>query len=88
MEKILTDVEQYVVDFVLKTRKQKGLSQKNIAYILEVNPSFINDVENPTNRAKYNLNHINTLSDHWGISPREFLPRKAFPVLKNELSDS
>jgi hypothetical protein len=80
MEIILTAVEQFVVDFVLKTRLEKNLTQENISYILGVDKSFINRIENHGNRAKYNLNHINILADHWGISPREFLPKEAFPV--------
>lgn len=73
--------EQYVIDFVYKLRIEKKLRQEDIAYILNVKPSFIGNVENKKNRAKYNLKHINTLADHFGLSPRDFLPER--PV--NEL---
>ncbi len=78
MGKKLTAVEQFVVDFVLKTRLEKKLTQEDIGFILEVDKSFVQQIENQSHRAKYNLNHINLLADHWGISPREFLPVSAF----------
>lgn len=84
MEKTLTDVEQFVVDFVLKIRTEKKLTQEDLGFILGVDRSFINKIENLEHNAKYNLNHINRLADHWGISPQEFLPKKAFPVSQNE----
>lgn len=70
-------IEEYVIDFVRNLRTQRGLRQEDIAYILEVKPSFIGNVESPTHAAKYNLKHINKLADHFGISPRDFLPKKA-----------
>lgn len=76
MEKpLLTLIEQYIVDFVIKLRNEKKLTQEDIGFILGVNQVFIANIENPKNRAKYNVNHINKLADHFGISPREFLPK-------------
>ena len=70
-------IEQYVIDYVFKLRNEKGLSQEGIATILHVKRTFITNVENPKNRAKYNLAHIDKLADHFGLSPRQFLPNKA-----------
>ncbi|RZM25260.1 MAG: XRE family transcriptional regulator [Pedobacter sp.] len=76
MEKsILTSIEQYVVDFVLKIRTDKNLTQEDIGFILGVKQAFIANIENSKNRAKYNLNHINKLADHFGLSPKDFLPQ-------------
>lgn len=80
MKFVLSPIEQYVVDFVLKLRKTKCLTQADIGCILDVGKTFISQVENPGHRAKYNLNHINALADHFDISPADFLPEKAFPV--------
>lgn len=78
MEKtLLTPIEQYVVDFVYKLRNEKKLSQEDIGTILNVKQEFIANIENPRQRAKYNLNHINLLADHFDIPPCDFLPRKA-----------
>ncbi len=74
---ILSPIEQYVVDVVKKKRAEKGYSQKDLAYELDKSFGFIGDVENPKERAKYNLNHINELAKIFKCSPREFLPDKA-----------
>lgn len=73
----LTPVEQYAVDAVKKRRLEKGLSQKELAYQLDMSLGFIGDVENPNYRAKYNLNHLNALAKILECSPRDFMPEKA-----------
>ena len=73
----ISKIEQYIIDFVYKLRKKKNLNQADIATIIGVGRVFVTNVENPSNRAKYNIDHINALADHFGISPRDFLPEKA-----------
>ena len=73
-ESVLTPIEQHVVDFVYKIRVRESLTQEDIGSILGVTQTFIANVENPRNRSKYSLNHINELADHFGLSPRDFLP--------------
>lgn len=75
-ESNLTPIEQHVVDFIYKLRIDKGLTQEDIANIINVSQSFIATIENPNSRAKYNLNHINAIADHFGLSPQEFLPKR------------
>ena len=72
----ITDIEQYVIDFVIKLRDKKNLNQEDIATVLGVKRSFITNIESAKNRAKYNLSHIDKLADHFGISPKDFLPEK------------
>ena len=57
-----TPIEQYVIDKVREKRLAQKMSQATLAYCLGVSRGFIGDVENPNQRAKYNLNHINELS--------------------------
>ncbi|MBO9564876.1 MAG: helix-turn-helix transcriptional regulator [Niastella sp.] len=76
----ITPIEQYIIDYILTLRAEKKLSQQDIADIVGVSRSFIGDVEGSTKPSKYNVRHINALADYFGISPREFLPEKAFPV--------
>ena len=76
----ITPAEQYVIDFVYNLRKAKKLGQKDIAAIIGVDRSFISHAESPNETAKYNIRHINALADYFNISPRVFLPEKAFPV--------
>jgi transcriptional regulator with XRE-family HTH domain len=78
MENYKSAFEQHVIDFVFKLRSANRMSQEDIGFILDVSQSFIARVERKESRAKYNMNHINKLADHFGISPREFFPDKPF----------
>ena len=63
-----------MVNVVRTKRIERGWSQKELAYQLDVSIGFIGDIENPKYRAKYNLNHINDLAKIFDCSPRDFLP--------------
>lgn len=76
-ETLISNIDQYVIDFIYRLRIEKNLRQEDIANILNVRASFIGNVENKNYRAKYNLNHVNLLAEHFGISPREFIPEKS-----------
>jgi transcriptional regulator with XRE-family HTH domain len=75
-EPLLSPIEQFVVDVVKEKRLDKGWSQRELAYRMELSIGFIGDAENPKYRAKYNLNHINELAKVFECSPRDFLPEK------------
>jgi transcriptional regulator with XRE-family HTH domain len=76
----ISAIDQYVIDFVKNLRNDKNLTQQDIADIIGLSRGFISEVEGNYSRAKYNVRHINALADYFGISPKEFLPTKAFPV--------
>jgi transcriptional regulator with XRE-family HTH domain len=74
-EKVKIDpIEQHVIDIVRKLRRNKRLRQRDLAKILNTSSSFIGNVENGHNPAKYNLKHISRLAEHFELSPRFFLP--------------
>lgn len=73
----ISPIEQYVIDFIRDLRNDKGLTQDGLASILGVGKSFISNVESLNHRAKYNLNHINTLADYYDMRPGDFLPENA-----------
>jgi len=73
----LSAIEQHVVDFVIELRTKHNLKQEDIATIIGSKRSFVTNVESRKNRAKYNLNHIDRMADHFGLSPKDFLPEKA-----------
>lgn len=73
----ISQIDQYVIDFVRRLRLERKMSQKDIASILSVSPSFIGNIESTQHEAKYNLTHINLLADYFNISPQIFLPKKA-----------
>ena len=78
MEQVkLTPIEQYVIDKIREIRKEKGLSQRDIAYQIDIDQSFLAAVESPKGRAKYNLNHINAFAKLFECSPKDFLPDEA-----------
>ena len=71
-----TDIEEYVINEVRKKRISMGISQKELAYLLEISVGFIGNIENPKYRAKYNLNHLNELAKIFKCSPKDFFPEK------------
>jgi transcriptional regulator with XRE-family HTH domain len=75
-EALLTPIEQYVIDVVKAKRMERGWSQKELAYQMDLSLGFVGDVENPKYRAKYNLNHINELAKVFECTPKDFLPEK------------
>lgn len=79
----ITDIDQYVIDFVRRLRKKHKDSQAAVGVIIKTGRTFITNVESPNHPAKYNLNHIDMLASHYGISPKDFLPQSS---LYKELS--
>ncbi len=74
----ITSIDQYVIDFVRELRLANDLTQEALGDILSVSRSFIRDIESTNSRGKYNLRHINALADHFGLSPKDFMPEKPF----------
>jgi transcriptional regulator with XRE-family HTH domain len=70
------NIEQYVINTIREMRINKGISQRSLAYQLNVSEGFIGNIENPNYRAKYNLNHLNEIAIILGCSPKDFLPEK------------
>lgn len=73
----ISPIDKYVIDFVRALRMEKQLAQADIAHIINVERSFIGNVESTRYRTKYNLTHINALAFYFDMSPRDFLPEEA-----------
>jgi len=69
-------IEQHVIDLIIKLRLSNKLRQCDISKIINVTPSFVGNVENKNNPAKYNLKHINMLANYFNLSPKSFMPDK------------
>jgi transcriptional regulator with XRE-family HTH domain len=80
----ISPIEQHVIDFVIRLRNNNKLTQEDIATSLGVKRTFITNVESARNRAKYNLSHIDKLADHFGLSPKDFLPQDAAQNLNSK----
>jgi len=74
----MTRIEDYVIQKVKSMRHDKEWSQQVLADYMNLSQSFIKDVESPKNRAKYNLNHINTLARIFNCPFADFFPEKPF----------
>jgi transcriptional regulator with XRE-family HTH domain len=70
----VTPIEQYVIDKVRELRTEKGISQRELANLLDLSNGFIGNAESNKRRAKYNLNHINGFAKLFKCSLKDFLP--------------
>ncbi|MDP9040971.1 MAG: helix-turn-helix domain-containing protein [Bacteroidota bacterium] len=71
-----TKIDQYIVSQVRKLRTEAGFSQEHLAVHLGLSTGFIGHIESPNFRAKYNIEHLNSLAKLFKCSPRDFLPEK------------
>jgi transcriptional regulator with XRE-family HTH domain len=85
VQKHISPIEQYVIDFVRKLRTEKEITQEDIGNILEVSRSYIGDIESRNANGKYNMTHVNILADHFNISPKDFFPQKAIPPARTPI---
>lgn len=69
-----SEIELFVIHKVKELRETKGISQAQLAHLLDFSIGFIGQIESPKYPAKYNLNHINKLAEIFGCSPKDFLP--------------
>ncbi len=67
-------IDQFVIDKVREMRQEKGISQAELADRIDVSRGFIGAVENPHQRAKYNLNILNEIAKVMDCSIRDFFP--------------
>ncbi|PQJ10784.1 transcriptional regulator [Flavipsychrobacter stenotrophus] len=70
-----------VADKVAEIRRAKGLSQSDLATILDVTRGFIGQVETPSSRSAYSVDHLNRLAYDLGCSVHDLLP--ADPIVES-----
>lgn len=71
---LLSPIEKYIIEKVKERRQALGLSQMALSQKLEMTDTFVSHVETTTRRAKYNINHINSLAKVLECSPKDFWP--------------
>ena len=69
-------IDQYVIDKVRNIRQENRISQAELADRLDISRGFIGAVENPHQRAKYNLTLLNEIAKVFDCSIRDFFPEK------------
>jgi transcriptional regulator with XRE-family HTH domain len=72
----LDQIEQHIIDVTISLRHKHNLRQCDLGKIINTSPSFIGNVENYNNPAKYNLKHINALAEYFNLAPKYFMPEK------------
>ena len=72
-----TPIENYVIRCVKALRIERGMSQAELAFRLNVSSGFIGKVETPSLPTKYNVNDINKIAEIFSVSPQELLPNKS-----------
>lgn len=78
-EKINTsEIDLYVIERVKKMREEKGFTQSDLAYKMDVSYGFIGQAESPNHRAKYNINHLNKIAKIFNCEFKDFFPEKPF----------
>lgn len=70
----IAPIDQYIIDVVRKKRKEKGMTQDDLADQLGVSKGFIGNVESTKYIDKYSTAQLNLLAKIFKCSPREFLP--------------
>lgn len=78
----IAEIDLYVIDKARKIRVDKGISQVSLSIAMGLSEGTIGRIENPKERAKYNIRHINLLAKALKCNPSDLLPPKP---LKNDL---
>lgn len=71
---MLSEIDKYVIQKVKEKRLERGISQSQLAFELDVSNGFVGMVESIKYNQKYNINHINEISRILECSPKDFLP--------------
>ncbi|MEZ5017675.1 MAG: helix-turn-helix transcriptional regulator [Flavipsychrobacter sp.] len=74
---VVTKVDKYVIQKVLELRKEKGISQSQLAFEIGYSSkSYIQKIESGKYDKKYNVAQLNEIAKALGCSPKDFLPQE------------
>ena len=80
-ELVISEIDLYVINKVRELR-EPNTSQVQLSILLGLAEGAVGKIENPKERAKYNIRHLNLLAKSLKCSPRDLLPEKP---LKNDI---
>ena len=69
-------IDKYVIEKVREWRLEKGLSQSQLAFELDISTGFIAMVESGKYPHKYNVHHLNEIAKILECSAKDFFPAK------------
>lgn len=74
---MVTKVDKYVINRVRELRKEKGISQSQLAFEIGMaSNSYIAMIESCKYHKKYNVSQLNEIARVLECSPRDFLPEQ------------
>lgn len=71
---MVSDIDRYVIEKIKEKRMEKGISQSQLAFELDISTGFIAMIESGKFSKKYNISHLNKIAKIFECSPRDFLP--------------
>lgn len=79
VEKIMSSLEFHIITVIRKKRTKRKKSQLQLSQAIELADGLIGKIENPKQPDKYNISHLNQVARVLNFSPKDLMPRKAFP---------
>ncbi|PQJ12992.1 transcriptional regulator [Flavipsychrobacter stenotrophus] len=73
---MVSEIDQYVIDKVRMLRQERGFSQSQLAFEMDMSTGFIAMIESGKYDKKYNISHLNKLAIILQCSPQILLPDK------------
>lgn len=69
-----TEIELYTINKVRELRESRNVGQKRLSLELKLSESYVGQAEDPYNKAKYNLNHLNEIARFFNVPYSYFFP--------------
>jgi transcriptional regulator with XRE-family HTH domain len=82
IEFIISEIDLYLINKVRELRVPQELSQVKLSILMGLAEGAVGKIENPKERAKYNIRHLNLLAKALKCSPKDLMPEKP---LKNDM---
>jgi transcriptional regulator with XRE-family HTH domain len=79
IELVISEIDWFIIKKVKEIRVAKKISQFDLAVALGLSDAAIGKIENPKERAKYNIRHLNLLAKALNCPPRDLLPEGVLP---------
>lgn len=72
---VLAPIDKYVIEKVKEKRIEKGLSQSQLAFELNISNGVIGKIESGKYEKKYNVAQLNEIAKVLDCSIRDFFPK-------------
>ena len=73
---MVSKIDKYAIEKVKEKRLERGISQSQLAFELNMSNGFIGMVESGKYIHKYNLIHLNEIAKILECSPQDFIPKQ------------